>query len=116
MASTGSLQLGIICLLTATLSATLQAQSEYEELFFKYGVFSNTMLLRSQPTIAEFREEIARADIVLRGRIEKVLRRVDGPYGDQDVLITVDRVYQGKLKYDPPCVRIEAYNGGIGDR
>ena len=116
LVGTRSLQYSFICLLTASLCSTAHAQYEYEELFFKYGIFSNTMLLRSQPTIAEFREEIARADIVIRGRIEKVLRQADGPYGDQDVLITVARTYKGKLEYDPPCVRIEAYNGGIGDR
>ena len=100
----------------AAAAPLVRAQFEYEELFFKYGVFSNTMLMRSQPTVPEFREEIARADIVIRGRIRRLLRSAEGPYGDQDALITVTRIYKGQLDFQPPCVRMEAYNGGVGDR
>jgi hypothetical protein len=63
--------------------------------------------LDSHPTVAEFREEISRAKIVVRGRIVKILRRRDGQLGDEDVIIQPIRIYKGAFQNETPCVRLE---------
>lgn len=66
-------------------------------------------VLDAHPTVAEFREEIARADAVVLAKIIKVLRRKGGKLADQDALIKVIRSYKGKLPEAQPCVRMEIY-------
>jgi len=76
-------------------------------------------VLDAHPTVAEFREEIARADAVVLGKIVKVLRRKGGKLADQDALIKVIRSYKGKLPEAQPCVRMEinqAMERKTGDR
>ncbi|MBN1422578.1 MAG: prolyl oligopeptidase family serine peptidase [Planctomycetes bacterium] len=66
-------------------------------------------VLDCHPTLAEFRDEIARADIVVRARIERILRRRDGSLGDEDVIIRPLRIHKGSFASERPCVRIEFY-------
>jgi len=66
-------------------------------------------VLDVHPTVAEFREEIARADVVVRAKIVEVLRRKEGKLADQDALIEVVRSYKGELPETQPCVRMEIY-------
>jgi hypothetical protein len=64
-------------------------------------------VLESHPTLAEFQSEIDRADIVVRARIERILRRREGRLGDEDVIIRPVRVFKGAFASERPCVRIE---------
>lgn len=66
-------------------------------------------VLDVHPTVGEFREEISRADIVVRGEIIKILRRRDGRLGDEDVILKPLRIYKGAFASEFPCVRLEFY-------
>ncbi len=66
-------------------------------------------VLDSHPTIAEFRDEISRADIVARGTIVKILRRREGKLGDEDIIFKPSKIYKGAFDSDFPCVRLEFY-------
>ena len=66
-------------------------------------------VLDAHPTIAEFREDISRADAVVRGRIVEILRRKEGKLADQDALIEVVDTYKGELPEAQPCVRMEIH-------
>lgn len=62
-----------------------------------------------RPTVAQFKDEIARADLVVHARIVKRLFHRDGNHADEDVIIEVLKVYKGTLVTPKPCVRIEIY-------
>jgi pimeloyl-ACP methyl ester carboxylesterase len=64
-------------------------------------------VLDTHPTVAEFRDEISRADIVARAKIIKILRSRDGKLGDEDAIIQPIRVYKGAFDSAFPCVRLE---------
>lgn len=66
-------------------------------------------VLDSHPTLNEFQEEIARADIVARARVRKILRRKTGGLADQDAIVEVIRVYKGAFEDAEPCIRMEIY-------
>ena len=66
-------------------------------------------VLESHPTVDEFREEISRADIVVRARIEKIIHRRDGNLGEETAVIRPVRVYKGEFASETPCVRMEFY-------
>ncbi|MFV2067058.1 MAG: hypothetical protein ACC645_08760 [Pirellulales bacterium] len=66
-------------------------------------------VLDVHPTVAEFREEIFRADVVIRARVEKILRRKEGRLADQDAIVRVLRTYKGELDSQRPCVRMEIF-------
>ena len=61
------------------------------------------------PSVSEFEEEIARADIVARARITKILYRKTGILADQNALVEVIRVYKGEFEEAEPCIRMEIY-------
>ena len=63
------------------------------------------------PTVTEFREEIARSDLVVRGRIVQIARRQEGGHPDQDAVIEILRTYKGRSPDVQPCVRMQI----IGD-
>ena len=62
-----------------------------------------------RPTVRQFKDEIARADLVIRARVAKVLFHRDGNHADEDVIVEVLKVYKGKLAAKRPCVRIEIF-------
>lgn len=66
-------------------------------------------VLNSHPTLAEFREEISNADVVIRARIVEILRRREGVHADVDAVVEIVRMYKGKLDEKKPCVRMEIY-------
>jgi len=66
-------------------------------------------VLHAHPTVAEFREEIARADVVIRAKVQKILRRKDGPLADQDAVVEVLETYKGTLPEEQPCIRMEIH-------
>jgi len=66
-------------------------------------------VLDVHPTVAEFCEEILRADVVIRARVEKILRRKEGRLADQDAIVQVLRCYKGGLDPQRPCVRMEIF-------
>ncbi len=66
-------------------------------------------VLNSHPTVAEFREEISRADIVVRAKIAKILHQRGGKLGEQIAVIQPLRIYKGVFDSLSPCVRMEFY-------
>ncbi|MEO2048945.1 MAG: hypothetical protein ABGX16_20500 [Pirellulales bacterium] len=66
-------------------------------------------VMDAHPTIVEFREDISRADVVVRAKIVELLRRKEGVLADQDALVEVIRTYKGELPEPQPCVRMEIY-------
>jgi hypothetical protein len=61
-------------------------------------------VLDSHPTVAEFRDELARADLVLRGKITKIIHRRDGNLGELTALLQPTRLYKGAFDLEPPLV------------
>ena len=59
------------------------------------------------PTLVELREEIASADLVVRGRVLELARVKKGTHPDVDAVVKIDRVYKGQAPPDDPHVRIE---------
>ena len=66
-------------------------------------------VLNVHPTVSEFREEMLRADVVVRARIVEILRRREGVHADLDAVVEIVRVYKGKIVEDKPCVRMEIF-------
>ncbi len=66
-------------------------------------------VLNTHPTVSEFREEINQADVVIRARIEHILRRKEGRLADQDATVKVLEFYKGKLPEEFPCIRMEIH-------
>ena len=62
-----------------------------------------------RPTVAQFKDEIARADLVIRARVVKRLFHRGGNHADEDVIVEVLKVYKGTPITKRPCVRIEIY-------
>lgn len=62
-----------------------------------------------RPTVAQFKDEIARADLVIRARIVKRLFHRSGDHADEDVIVEILKVYKGTPVTEKPCVRIEIY-------
>ena len=64
-------------------------------------------VLDSHPTVAEFQEEVRRADIVVRARIAEIVHRRDGQLGEETAIIKPSRIYKGSFDSESPCVRME---------
>ncbi len=79
-------------------------------------VWKEPSVFDSHPTVSEFREEIFRADVVVRAKIVKILRRKEGSLADQDAIIEVLKYYKGKLDQAKPCVRMEIHQGPRRDK
>jgi len=66
-------------------------------------------VLHVHPTISELREEIAKADMVIRAKVVNILRRKEGRLADQDAVVEILQTYKGKLPEMQPCVRMEIH-------
>lgn len=64
-------------------------------------------VLDSHPTVPEFRDEIARADIVAWVKIAKIIHRRDGNLGEETAFVQPLRLYKGRFDSEAPCVRME---------
>jgi len=63
----------------------------------------------SHPTIAEFQEEIAQADVVIRARVLEIVRRQTGSILHQDAVVEILETYKGQLEEAQPCVRMHVH-------
>ena len=93
--------LASLALLALTLSAVTVARAQQLSML--------PTPLDAHPTVVEFREEIARADIVARARITKILYRKTGVLADQNALVEVIKLYKGEFVEPEPCIRMEIY-------
>ncbi len=93
--------LASLALLALTLSAVTVARAQQLSML--------PSPLDAHPTVVEFREEIARADIVARARITKILYRKTGVLADQNALVEVIKLYKGEFVEPEPCIRMEIY-------
>ena len=59
------------------------------------------------PTVGQFKDEIRRADAVVRARVKKVYFHRAGNHADEDVIVHVVKSYKGRLFDEYPCVRVE---------
>jgi len=66
-------------------------------------------VLHAHPTVSEFRQEIAQADVVIRAKVQKIVRRKEGPLADQDAVVEVLKTYKGELQEANPCIRMEIH-------
>ena len=72
-------------------------------------------LLNIGPTIAQLRNEVQRADIVIRARVKTIHRHKKGNHADQDVLVDILRCYKGQFPDPSPSIRLETYWHRIWD-
>ena len=69
-----------------------------------------------RPTVQQFRDEIVRADLVIRARVSEILFHRGGNHADEEVIVEVLKVYKGKLAAKRLCVRIEIYWHRVWDQ